>query len=503
MDWTEGAYMISSRVFLFVIGAISFLLLPVALVAAPNVTIYPAPAGESLSSEYTVQVQGRPVPVYVQKVAPGDSSRRLDAMDYSKNVIGHISDEAAFTYFDMQGTVDVSVSYNVTITAAKLLPDIPGARLVTNGKTVHFSLSQPRNFVLELNHDLVRTLQIFANPMETDAPSRTAPNVVYFGPGIHEVSKLTVGDGKTLYIAGGAIVRTVAGPGETYQTTARVGQRSYEPAITIQGSDIKVRGRGIIDGSMIPSGKKLLSIGGRNISIEGIILRDPSTWTMPLRKAEDVTITNVKILGYRLNSDGIDIVSSQNVTIQGCFIRTFDDLIVIKSVATDGPSTNIVAKQNTLWNEKGHAMTIGSEVQAEISNITFADNDVIRDLGHDWTMRVFLSGNGNVDGVHYQNIRVNLTCIEGMPEKQCPGLISLWIGKPSAASGGELGSIRNISFRNIEASSTSPKAPITFAGASETSDIQGVQLDNVVINGRPISKADIKENRSVRNVTIR
>jgi hypothetical protein len=493
--------MISSRIFKFVINAMTFLFLPVALVAASNVTIYPAPAGESLSSEYTIQVQGRPVPVYVEKVAPGDSSRRLDAMDYSQNVIGHISDEAAFTYFDMTGTVDISVTYNAPITSAKLLPDIPGTKLTTNGKTVHFSLSQPRNFVLELNHELVRTLQIFANPMETDVPSASDPNVVYFGPGVHEVSKLTVGDGKTLYIAGGAIVRTVEGQAETYQTTER-GQRSYEPAITIQGSDIKVRGRGIIDGSMILSGKKLLSISGHNISIEGIILRDPSTWTMPLRKAQDVTITNVKILGYRLNSDGIDVVSSQNVTIQGCFIRTFDDLIVIKSVASDGPSTNIVAKQNTLWNEKGHAMTIGSEVQAQISNITFADNDVIRDLGHDWTMRVLLRGNGNVEGVHYQNIRVNLTCIEGMPEKECPGLISLWIGKPSAANGGEPGTIRNISFRNIEASSTSPKAPITFSGSGETSDIQGVQLDNIVINGHPISKSDIKENKFVRNVAI-
>lgn len=42
-------------------------------------------------------------------------------------------------------------------------------------------------------------------------------------------------------------------------------------------------------------------------------------------------VTNVKLLGYRANSDGIDICNSRNVTVQGCFVRTLDDLIVVKT----------------------------------------------------------------------------------------------------------------------------------------------------------------------------
>ena len=62
-----------------------------------------------------------------------------------------------------------------------------------------------------------------------------------------------------------------------------------------------------------------------------MILRDSSTWTMPIRQSDRVTVKNVKLLGYRANSDGIDICNSRDVTVEDCFIRTLDDLIVVKT----------------------------------------------------------------------------------------------------------------------------------------------------------------------------
>ena len=41
------------------------------------------------------------------------------------------------------------------------------------------------------------------------------------------------------------------------------------------------------------------SQSGQDIQIEGVILRDSSTWTIPIRQSDRVAVKNVKLLGYR------------------------------------------------------------------------------------------------------------------------------------------------------------------------------------------------------------
>jgi len=470
-----------------------------------SVTIYPAPSGESLATDFTVRIGDRSVPVYRVRVAPGEGSRRMEAGDYSANAHGEVFDEAAFTYFDMQGSVDISISYKSPVTAARLLPETSGIKLSTNGSTVRFTLSNPQNLTLEVNHDLVHSLHIFANPMETNAPSPNDPNVVYFGPGIHEVSNLVVGDGKTLYVAGGAIVKVVVGPNETAKKTEHGNIVVYNPAIKLQGSNIKVRGHGIIDGSGLVEDKGLLQITGQNISLDGIILRSPTHWTMPVQNSDGVTITNLKLLADRLNTDGIDIVSSHNVTVQGCFIRTFDDLIVVKTLGGK-PASDIVARGNVLWNDRAAALKVGTEVDADVNNVTFADNDIIADFNTQFALRIFINDKsgvgGNVSGVTYENIRLNQICLSGVPADHCPGLIQLWVGASKQVPSVGLGSIRNVVFRNIQATSTESTPRIALA-AHAPGGIDGVRFENVKFNGRSISKSDIKQNSFVKNVSVK
>ena len=49
-------------------------------------------------------------------------------------------------------------------------------------------------------------LDLFANPVEVNPPSPTDPNVIYLGPGLY-TQDYTVPSGKTLYIAGGAVIK--------------------------------------------------------------------------------------------------------------------------------------------------------------------------------------------------------------------------------------------------------------------------------------------------------
>jgi len=53
---------------------------------AAGVRVYPAPAGEELSRDYAVEIEGQPAPVYAAKVAPADPAQRWKAMDDKTNL---------------------------------------------------------------------------------------------------------------------------------------------------------------------------------------------------------------------------------------------------------------------------------------------------------------------------------------------------------------------------------------------------------------------------------
>ena len=59
-------------------------------------------------------------------------------------------------------------------------------------------------------------------------------------------------------------------------------------------------------------------------------------------------------IGRRGNSDGIDIVNSRKVDVDGCYLRTMDDLVVIKTGdKKDGESSDIAVK-TVCYGTKSH-----------------------------------------------------------------------------------------------------------------------------------------------------
>ena len=407
-----------------------------------EVTVSPAVPGEGVSRDYTVMVEGQRVPVYAAKVAPADSARRWKAMD-DKARSAEFFDTAAFASFDMQGPVKVIVTCAEPIRAARILPTSFQIVPVIQGKSLTVTLNQPRPVTIEINGNWVRSLHLFANPPEAAAPRPDDPNVIYFGPGVHEVSGLKVGDGKTVYLAPGAVVKGTAG--------------GHGPVFVLEGNHIVLRGRGVLDGGLCPThSRNLLLVRGKNITIEGIILRDSSTGNMPIRQSERVTVRNVKVLGYRANSDGIDICNSRDVNIEGCFLRTLDDLIVVKADKGQGRTRRIVAKDCVLWNEAAHALSVGAEIRENVDDVLFANCDVIHDKGREWTLRVFHCDSARVSNVRFENIRI----------EESRKLISLWIGQFVWTRDPERGHVQGVTFKDIRA--TAVPLRIELNGFDET-----------------------------------
>jgi len=454
------------------------------------VHVYPAPVGEELSKDYTVKVEGQEVPVYAAKVAPADPARRWKAMDDKANSADYYA-KASFACFDMQGAVAVTVACPEVIQSAKVLPSSFNIKPTVQGKSLSLTLTQPKPLTIEVNGNWVGALHLFANPPESDAPRPGDPNVIYFGPGIHEVSHLVVSNQQTVYVAGGAIVRGVIRPDEKFRVSSYSGLRTYSPTFVLKGTNITFRGRGIVDGSLCTThARNLVSVQGNDITLEGVVLRDSSTWTVPIRQSDRVRVKNVKLLGYRANSDGIDICNSRDVTVEDCFIRTLDDLIVVKTDQRQGEARRIVARDCVLWNEVAHALSIGAELREDVDDVLFTNCDIIHDKGREWTLRVYHCDSARIRNVRFENLRI----------EESPRLISLWIGKAVWTRDDERGHIAGVLFRNIRAQAD--PVGVELQGFDETHAVENVVFEDVVVNGKPLAPADVKTNAFSRNIRV-
>jgi hypothetical protein len=452
--------------------------------AAESVRIYPSPAGEPLATNFSVTIGRQSVPVYIAQVA---------ALGTAKQSGMFIPYDTAFASFDLQGSVTVSVTCPEAVIRANILPNSSGVTPTISGHTLTFTVSKPCQLEVEVNGDWMHSLQFFVNPIETNAPRPDDPDVIYFGPGVHQVEDLQVGSGKTVYIAGGAVVYGKVKPDvNSRHNVSAISELGGGAVFSLAGDNIKICGRGIIDGSLCPNHtRNLISVCGTNISLEGVIVRDSSTWTIPIHSSEHETVENIKVFGYRGNSDGIDICNSRHVIVSGCFLRTMDDLVVVKTpVKGAGESRDITVSGCVLWNELAQALNIGAELRENVEDVTFSDCDIIHDKGREWLLRVYNCDDADVHNVTFDNIRIG----------ESKRLISLWIGKAKWSSDNERGHIDNITFQNIRAVGLHPSSDLN--GFDAQHEIDDVVFKNIVINGQPLTPANVHQNAFVHGIQM-
>jgi Glycosyl hydrolases family 28 len=444
--------------------------------------IYPAPPGEPLSSDFTVKADDLNVPVYLARVvalSPEDREKLRGSWPLSATT------QTSFASFDFAGPTQISVTTPRLIQSAKILPTSLGLTpTITSPTQLRFTISTPTQLTIEINGDWLHSLHLFADPIDADAPSPTDPNVIYFPPGIHEIPPLQIGSNKTVYIAGGAVLY------------GQPGKRVGPALLNLIGSNITLRGRGIIDGSHMPRPNPgILFAQGQNITIEGVVLRDSPSWTCHIARSDDLAVSNLKVFGWRGNSDGIDICNSQNVAVSDSFLRTFDDLVVIKTNdPTAGPSQNISVKRCVLWNEFAHALSLGAELRTPLQNITFSDCDIIHDKGREWDLRVYNCDSAPVSNILFSNIRI----------EESRRLFSLWIGKAVWSKQSDRGHIDGITFSNITSViPTRPNsAPAELIGFDPDHAIHNVRFNRVTIGGQPLRFQDIHQNPYVQGITV-
>ena len=425
---------------------------------AQELIVYPAPQTVNNSmhnDDFTVRVRkpgGKWQELYEYNV-------KVDEVKEAK----HHVENASMCSFDFSGEVEVAVTSNrAAAKKVKIRPLSYDIKHEIKGNTVYFRLSQPRNISVEINGDIFHNLQLFANPIDDFVPNKKDTNLIYFGAGVHKVdsAKLKVPSGKTVYLAGGAVL---------------MGQVLIEAV-----RDVKLMGRGIIDPS-IKMGVRIAN--SKNITVEGIVTTQCATGG-----SDSVTIRNVKSISYYGWGDGMNVFASNNVLFDGVFCRNSDDCTTVYGTrgGFTGGCRNITMQNSTLWADVAHPILIGTHGNSPnpetLENLNYINIDILdhkeAQLDYQGCMSINAGDNNLVRNVRFENIRV-----EDFRQGQLVNLRVFYNKKYCTAPGR---GIENVLFKDIVYNGKNAELSV-ISGYDENRKIKNVVFQNLVINGKLIT----------------
>ena len=431
------------------------------------ISSFPQPIGSAACSTFTLRVDGRPVHVQTTAIA-------------------------SFALFELDAPVTVEVTAPGAIPSFELRPRSLSLSGHAEKNTAAFVLSRPVNLWVDIPG--FPPLYLFAFAPETDRPDPNDPKVHYFRAGeIYDAGVITLQSGETLYIEGGATVR-----GAVHASGAR---------------DVTIRGRGVLDGSLYRGSahaRMILLDGCRDARIEDLTLIQPTTWMAVLGDCEDVYVRNLHEIGQVVSSDGIDVVGSRRVTIEGCFLRNNDDCVVMKSLPLDrglpaaGRDTrcdveDVLIKDCTFWNDAaGNAMEVGFECcTAHMRNIIFRNIDVLAAHGQGAVFSIHNGDRATISDVLFEDIRI---------EHFYELLVDLRIFRSRYSQDEERGQIRHVTFRDVQAIPDLYNTPSHIGGYDEAHTVSGVHFENFRLGDQHVLDADalhLFTNRHAHDITFR
>ncbi|WP_225095669.1 glycosyl hydrolase family 28 protein [Streptomyces sp. CoH27] len=430
---------------------------------APKLVTYPLPSGMPTNTSFKVRV----------RTAPDGDWQTLDIWRPQLEEINPATGSgkvynSSMVYFDFRGSAEIEVTYlKGGTTKARIRPDSLGITPDLLGDTLRFTLDEPRDVVVQINDEIFDCLHIVTHHIDPNPPSADDPDILYFGPGVHSVTGnvFAVPSGKTVYLAGGAVL------------TAQVYFKNVEKAA--------VTGRGVITSPT----NGILCEGSKNIRIEDVIVLNPrGGYVTTLGESQHVHINKLRGFSSRGNGDGIDIFSSSDVVIDGCFLRTSDDCIALYAHRWNyyGDTRDITVQNCTLWADVAHPVNIGTHGNTDapevIENLVIKNLDILdhREPQMNYQGCIALNpGDSNL----IQNVRIEDIRIEDFRWGQVLNMRVMYNTKYNTSVGR---GIENVYIKNLSYTGTHAN-PSIFVGYDADHAIKNVTFENLVINGRVIA----------------
>ncbi len=227
-------------------------------------------------------------------------------------------------------------------------------------------------------------------------------------------------------------------------------------------------------------------------TLEDVIVLNSNAWCCQAYDSSDGVIDGVKIISARPDGDGISIQSCQNYTIENCFVRSWDDSLVVKNY--DRNSENVAFRHNQLWTDLAQSMEVGYETNkgnqpgAFMKNITFEDITVLNNF-HKPVISVHNGDDATLQDIVFRDIVVEYEAVGSGDGSEMPYLIDINIMQNSNWSTTlERGQIRNVLLENITFLEGKENAS-RICGYDEEHTVEGVTIRNLNLFGEKIADA--------------
>jgi hypothetical protein len=374
----------------------------------------------------------------------------------------HVNDYMDYHYvhFELSGTTTIEVTAPENILTFTVSPVSLGIEATVIGDKLTFNISQiktdheiPTYLIVQINQ--LEKLVILADRPETDVPQASGDGIynvrdaaydadstgvsnaqsaiqkaindatnagggiVYVPYGLYQIKEnLALKSNVSLYLEAGAVLKAIDVRNEY------VMESSIDPAVIIHDAEnVKIYGRGEINASGFaimnpppgfteqskehPRRRVIQTDNAQNITLDGIIVKDGTGWTVELMRSDTVIVKDVKVLNhkdinYKIQNDGINSVSSSNTLVNQCFVMTIDDAMCSKARYSN-EMENCTFSNNVIYTWSA-GVKAGMQSTGNMKNIVFRNCDVVharRGVGIDTR-----EGYKPIKGVVFNDIRV-------------------------------------------------------------------------------------------------
>ena len=335
----------------------------------------PTDRGLVTSPYFTVTVNGENYPVYATRATTSIHS---------------------FVYIEVSNPQDEKLSMDLEISLGQLSPAsctvLPESSAITanltGGKvTAHLTELGYYTMIFDDSHTypltfIVREEEPFVCPegyrVLKMSPGRydkltTSPNtVLYFTKGSYELYDITLLRDSMVYFETGTYVKALNlnnGGGFLHGWGT---------------PNVKIQGHALVDfsGQAWHTYCPIAFTRADNMELSGLTLLNSSHWTIPTAQTKNVRVYDMVLIGYRENSDGITMIDCEDATVENCFVRTGDDVFLVKSTLSREDSypivnNNIRFKNCQAWADKTRAIGVIAETVRDTHNVWFEDCAVL------------------------------------------------------------------------------------------------------------------------------
>lgn len=357
------------------------------------------------------------------------------------------------------------------------------------------------------------------------AASMRVPVVLQNGTFLISTPALAPRNYSDIFIAADAVLRSTTDISKLPPPNPKYASCFIDPMIMLRDvGDVTFRGRGTIDASGIALMQKKIGKGckmknpgylyrrriissiyskvetdstdvghhehGRfaNVRIEGLTLRDATTWTAVVEKVTNYTVFEVKVLNhhnatvYKIENDGLDLLANSDSSVDRCLVITCDDAMCSKSGEKDAGVDNVAFTNNIAFSWCA-GQKAGMQAESVHQNVVFRNNDVVQ--ARRGLVAEITEGKETLHAVTFRDVRVE-------------ALVRTAGKSPQAVEvNADTAAISNISFFDISVAGVAAargagdkEGNVWIHGKSATKeDVEGVHFHNLRLDGKLILNA--------------